>query len=597
MALQIWMPLNGNIDNHGLRGDIIPQMMGNGVTFVDGKTGKAANFPNNPDSCLYMTGMELQTGTWCAWIKVLGEGASSSQRIISEGRDYSSIGTNFYVNKAGTTLFFQSHKQALAKSIPLNTWIHIAGIFGDGEITLYINGNKVSSIAYTEDTDYYYSNGELVLGKMSYSRALTTNYFPFNGQICDFRVYDNALSANEIYEIAKGLILHYPLSREGMGCDNLIKGNFSCVTTSSSHTTSGSATIPNGTSILMANHGKTLWFSFDYSAEGARNNNTGRSGASLAMRYGAHLSFNYTDTSGVVHQHYPCASYLNKTDTGHAVQSWIIPSDIQTANSFTVTLQPFASPADGNDATWYLKNFKIEIGDEPTPWVPHKEDSLYDQLGLDDNVVYDVSGYEHNATMINPTLLDYSTTTRKYNVGLLFKRKSTTNSITEVGYLQYSNFYMPDEFTISYWWYYDSSLRLVGNPPSCFGYGTSDGYNKNGIHNYDTKICINTAPFGSEQNVGRKEIAISYADKAWSHIAATFDGITLTVYVNGVVRGSITTGQSEKYHIIRSDGNLFIGVDRAGGLTRGASGCLQDFRIYATALSAADVAKLYNGTI
>lgn len=217
MSLQVWMPLNGDIDNQGLRGDIIPQMMGTGITFTDGKIGKCANFPNNTNSCIYMTGMELQTGSWCAWIKVLGEGASTSQRIISEGRDTGSIGTNIFVSKAGTTLSFTSHKKSIVvnNAITLNKWTHVAATFGNGKLTLYVNGSQVATTTYTEDSDYAQSQDKLVLGKMSYGWTSLTNYFPFNGQICDFRVYDNALSPREVKEISKGLVLHYPLAMPG----------------------------------------------------------------------------------------------------------------------------------------------------------------------------------------------------------------------------------------------------------------------------------------------------------------------------------------------------------------------------------------------
>ena len=46
----------------------------------------------------------------------------------------------------------------------------------------------------------------------------------------DFRIYDHALSAKEVHEIAKGLILHYPLNRGGFGNDNLIKGTDEIIT-------------------------------------------------------------------------------------------------------------------------------------------------------------------------------------------------------------------------------------------------------------------------------------------------------------------------------------------------------------------------------
>ncbi len=56
--------------------------------------------------------------------------------------------------------------------------------------------------------------------------APTTNYM-WTGSLCDIRIYDKALSSREVKEISKGLVLHYPLNREGFGCDNLIK-NTSC---------------------------------------------------------------------------------------------------------------------------------------------------------------------------------------------------------------------------------------------------------------------------------------------------------------------------------------------------------------------------------
>ena len=158
---------------------------------------------------------------------------------------------------------------------------------------------------------------------------------------------------------------------------NLIKGNYHVTTTSTTHVPTGSATAPGIEDIIVANQGKKLWFSFDYSTEGERNENTGRSGT-LGARYGAHLSFRYYKTDGTLDtQRYPCASYLTMSGTGRAVMSYTLPTDIQSVHTFGVSLQPFAGPASGNDATWYLKNFKLEIGDNATPWIPHVEDWGY----------------------------------------------------------------------------------------------------------------------------------------------------------------------------------------------------------------------------
>jgi hypothetical protein len=38
----------------------------------------------------------------------------------------------------------------------------------------------------------------------------------------DMRIYNHALSAAEVKEIAKGLVLHYPLNNNGIGTWNLV---------------------------------------------------------------------------------------------------------------------------------------------------------------------------------------------------------------------------------------------------------------------------------------------------------------------------------------------------------------------------------------
>ena len=59
MSLQVWLPLNGNLDNLGLNGTKVPSLMGTGITYSTGKIGQAATFPNNCNSCIYMDGLKL----------------------------------------------------------------------------------------------------------------------------------------------------------------------------------------------------------------------------------------------------------------------------------------------------------------------------------------------------------------------------------------------------------------------------------------------------------------------------------------------------------------------------------------------------------
>lgn len=220
MSLRVWLPLNGDLHNQGIS-NIQPQLMGNGVTWTTGKIGQAATFPNNCNSCIYMPGLKLQIFSWACWLKILGEGSGTSQRILSEGRDTGSIGTNIWVSKAGTTLYWSTHKKSGQATIELNRWHHVALIADDTYIKFYLNGILKSTTAYTEDSDYAQSNDAFVLGKMAYSYTSTGNYFPFNGQLNDVRIYDHALSAKEVREIYKGLVLHIKLDGGGTGNENL----------------------------------------------------------------------------------------------------------------------------------------------------------------------------------------------------------------------------------------------------------------------------------------------------------------------------------------------------------------------------------------
>lgn len=92
MALRVWLPLDGNLNNKGVSG-ATASLMGSGVSYAAGKLKQCAQLPNNANSCIYMTGLKQQVLSWSCWFKCLGNGSGNSQRILSEGRDTGSRGT------------------------------------------------------------------------------------------------------------------------------------------------------------------------------------------------------------------------------------------------------------------------------------------------------------------------------------------------------------------------------------------------------------------------------------------------------------------------------------------------------------------------
>jgi flagellin-like protein len=74
-------------------------------------------------------------------------------------------------------------------------WTHVAATFDNGNATLYINGTKIANrimkVNHTELDEY--PNDDVYIG------ALWTGYYAFNGTIDEVRIYNRALSADEIW--------------------------------------------------------------------------------------------------------------------------------------------------------------------------------------------------------------------------------------------------------------------------------------------------------------------------------------------------------------------------------------------------------------
>ena len=63
-----------------------------------------------------------------------------------------------------------------------------------------------------------------MIGRETYAGG----YFSFNGDISDVRIYSHALSPKEVHEIAKGLVLHYPMNDEYAESTTNIIGSDTC---------------------------------------------------------------------------------------------------------------------------------------------------------------------------------------------------------------------------------------------------------------------------------------------------------------------------------------------------------------------------------
>jgi hypothetical protein len=116
-----------------------------------------------------------------------------------------------------TTAVFRLNLSGSIGTLQLNTWYHLAICVSGSTGYMYINGELKNTISITPK-----EASNLVIGGRSTNAAGTTFTGYTNAYYNDIRIYDHCLSKKEVHELAKGLILHYPLDNNGMGGTNLI---------------------------------------------------------------------------------------------------------------------------------------------------------------------------------------------------------------------------------------------------------------------------------------------------------------------------------------------------------------------------------------
>lgn len=161
----------------------------NGAEHFDGTTNSIVTVPNA--SQLNQTG----NLTVSAWMHPTTASQLSTARIVSK---YDGTNINYLLAYSGTTgqmrmLVDTSNGRytALSSSTLLDTskWYYVVGVANAGNLYLYVNGVLAGSTTYAGTIKS--SNSPLYIGR-------ETTGSPFTGDISDVRLYNRALSAQEI---------------------------------------------------------------------------------------------------------------------------------------------------------------------------------------------------------------------------------------------------------------------------------------------------------------------------------------------------------------------------------------------------------------
>jgi len=168
-----------------------------GATKADGKIGTARSFDGTDDYVECPTLDLVAPLTVQAWF-LTRTIASGRSVVVSEGRDY--YGSGWILWRADNYIQFtwdedgldNGREKTLSASISPNVWYHVAAVHTGNEGRLYLNGNLVDSVSALQIVHKY--SLPVRIGMLAWS----TGFFPFDGVIDEVRIYNRALSRDEI---------------------------------------------------------------------------------------------------------------------------------------------------------------------------------------------------------------------------------------------------------------------------------------------------------------------------------------------------------------------------------------------------------------
>ena len=557
MSLQVWLPLNGNLNNQG------PSAVTStgGTVNNTGILGKCYACTSSSYITIQNPVTDKYDFSFSFWMKVPATLSSTgawntmfSFRALNtnDSSAENSIGINWasYNNiKIYDDANHQDIWMAPGNQFNYDKWCHytITHTGNDSSTTIKVYTDGILRGTFNNSHRLVLRSGNILLGS-----GINPSYGPiyFN----DFRLYDHCLSAKEVKEISKGLVCHYKLDNNGFGNPNLI-----------------TTMTPGGRTALNGKYGLNADFSQNLDTYGYFN-------VSPALELNSAYTLSFDVSNFPVGGFWNFSLWNNSnyyigdiTKDGHYTYTFV-PSESKLPSGYSLTKFLFDDAVRTNPVgIVHFTNFKIEKGDKATSWCPHTSDSLYTSLGLDSTAELDYSGYLRNADKVNsPASLPGSP---RYEVGCKF---------TGSEYLTFPNPLTSSstEFSISCWVKFDNASDTmtictmrssIGSGIALFKIGSNFRFDDNAQTTFsDYSIPVNT----------------------WLHLVVTRSSSSKNLYINGnLVQSTATVGDMGGLYTTGSIGASSASGGNLGNFTKGA---FSDFRIYSTALSASDVKELYS---
>ena len=429
-----------------------------------------------------------------------------------------------------------------------NTWYHIAVIQTNTQKKLYINGILQQSINKASANSGSNSAIKCTIGGSGNNNA-TGNWL--DGYLNDVRIYNHALSDKEVEEIAKGLVLHYKLDGENMKNLLINSSSKTAIVTDTTNNVYTGYWYLNSSYQDFIIKGTTLTVEYDYNID---LNTITTTNSNLNL----YSQFNTSIISPAQRLYY---EDIVTNPIGHKRDTFIITqaqADYASSFRFRIRLQ------NANEgATFTISNIKM-------------------YFGTYNNIIHDSSGYGNNGTITGS--LETVTPSPRYNCATYFDG----SSIIAIGTQLYN---MKDEMTISLWINKDWSIN-TGTPFSSVqagGFGWQ-------VNNTNYTFYCGT---GTTSNTYiSTAITINNLSSGWHMLSATYDGLALKLYIDGVLKSTTTKYSTKTPLFYNQNSGMFVGGESNGSINTTSTdrfiGDLSDLRIYGVALTDDQIKELYN---
>lgn len=581
--LEAWLPLNkeGNFYNQGLANIIVTN---SGATYnTNGKIGGCYTFGDGTSSNQYK-GISINTNfsqigesrSICAWVRPKGNHLHYSGAIVSSG-DWNSRCWGFCLKQdnTGFTGFDSGYSDYYYTNIPVNNWTHLCVTVQNGITKFYKNGEYLGETSRGSGSVSSNASNTMI-GRETYARG----YFSFNGDISDVRIYSHALSPKEVHEIAKGLVLHYPMNDEYMES-----------TTNLGNTSTTYSNIIFGKEYIADSWGGDAGTVTYYESGGFNNlpykvyhkTATGTGGIYRKTANDIILEANKTYTMSIwikASRNFSDSSYsfnINRGSDNYYINygqsvkfttEWTRISRTFTTNNSQAGNYGEMSIIYDNGVTdyyVYFSGFQIEEKDHMTPYTPTIRNEL----------VYDCSGYCNNGA-ITGSLQVVDDSSR-------YKKSTKFNGINERISIS-STFTKSNQLTVSLWSYCTKSN--LGNK-NIFSLEYNNYWQFNIANN---NIYIRDSISGL---TGTRRI-VSFGtipENKWNHLTTVYDKGTIKTYLNGEL---VNINTSTSIETLNWNNINWCCIGSAHEDDFYFNGNLSDIRIYSTALSDEDIKELYN---